>query len=105
VTWPENCAPSGTTAVCSVPQVPTLGNDYKDQVRLTIRAADGAQAGAKGRVVLQPEGGNTSFPFDPNTGNNAAKVVVNATLTVSKPASPAEPHRHGSAACSAWAQL
>ncbi|GFM98692.1 hypothetical protein Sfulv_35030 [Streptomyces fulvorobeus] len=28
VTWPGNCAPSGTTAVCSVPEVPVGWGDY-----------------------------------------------------------------------------
>ncbi|MFJ7490928.1 hypothetical protein ACIQZB_06665 [Streptomyces sp. NPDC097727] len=51
VTWPDNCAPSGTTAVCSVPEVPTIGDDYTPQVNLTIRAADGATAGAQGRIT------------------------------------------------------
>ncbi|WP_328905212.1 hypothetical protein OG230_20700 [Streptomyces sp. NBC_00234] len=51
VTWPENCAPSGTTAVCSVPEVPVGWGDYTPQVHLTVRAADGAVAGAQGRIV------------------------------------------------------
>ncbi|MEU9618507.1 hypothetical protein [Streptomyces sp. NPDC048155] len=51
VTWPDNCAPSGTTAVCSVPAVPVIGGDYSPQVRLTLRAADGAAAGAHGRIA------------------------------------------------------
>ncbi|WP_335933695.1 hypothetical protein [Streptomyces sp. PTD5-9] len=51
VTWPDNCAPSGTTAVCSVPDVPIINDDYSRQVRLTVRAADGAAAGAHGRIT------------------------------------------------------
>lgn len=51
VTWPGNCAPSGTTAVCTVPQVPVTGSDYSPQVRLEVRAADGAQDGAHGRIT------------------------------------------------------
>lgn len=51
VTWPDNCAPSGTTAVCSVPSVPVIGPDYSEQIHLGIRAADGAQAGAQGRIT------------------------------------------------------
>ncbi|MFE4332175.1 hypothetical protein ACFRQM_22970 [Streptomyces sp. NPDC056831] len=52
VTWPDNCTPSGTTAVCSVPEVPTTGGeDYTPPVNLTVRAADGAAAGAHGRIT------------------------------------------------------
>ncbi|MFJ8976119.1 hypothetical protein [Streptomyces sp. NPDC102282] len=51
VTWPGNCAPSGTTAVCTVPQVPVTGSDHSPQVRLEVRAADGAQDGAHGRIT------------------------------------------------------
>ncbi|NEC20963.1 hypothetical protein [Streptomyces parvus] len=51
VTWPENCAPSGTTAVCTVAQVPVIGSDYSPQVLLEVHAADGAEAGAQGRIT------------------------------------------------------
>jgi len=51
VTWPENCVPSGTTAVCDVTQVPTIGPDYSPQVRLQVHAAADAEAGARGRVT------------------------------------------------------
>ncbi|GAA2343658.1 hypothetical protein OKJ48_13720 [Streptomyces kunmingensis] len=53
VTWPDNCAPSGTSAVCDIPVVPTMGGDYEDQVFLTVRAADGAEAGAQGRITYE----------------------------------------------------
>ncbi|MFB7914004.1 hypothetical protein [Streptomyces sp. NPDC056061] len=51
VTWPDNCAPSGTTAVCNVPVVPVIGGDYHPQVNLTVRAAEGAAVGAHGRIT------------------------------------------------------
>jgi hypothetical protein len=51
VTWPENCAPSGTTAVCDVPEVPVIGPDYSSQIHLSVRAADGAASGAQGRIT------------------------------------------------------
>ncbi|WP_328584288.1 hypothetical protein [Streptomyces sp. NBC_00370] len=51
VTWPDNCTPSGTSAVCDVPVVPAIGGDYENQVFLTVRAADGAEAGARGRIT------------------------------------------------------
>ncbi|MFJ5265290.1 CARDB domain-containing protein [Streptomyces sp. NPDC088387] len=51
VTWPDNCTPSGTSAVCDIPVVPTIGGDYQDQVFLTVHAADGAEAGAQGRIT------------------------------------------------------
>ncbi|MFC9427611.1 hypothetical protein [Streptomyces sp. NPDC056987] len=53
VTWPDNCTPSGTSAVCDVPVVPVIGGDYEDQVFLTVRAADGAEAGARGRITYE----------------------------------------------------
>ncbi|MFE2941472.1 hypothetical protein ACFXKG_20770 [Streptomyces sp. NPDC059255] len=53
VTWPDNCTPSGTSAVCDVPVVPVIGGDYEDQVFLTVRAADGAEVGAQGRITYE----------------------------------------------------
>ncbi|MGV9940646.1 hypothetical protein [Streptomyces sp. NPDC003401] len=53
VTWPDNCTPSGTGAVCDIPVVPTIGSDYEDQVFLTVRAADGAAVGARGRITYE----------------------------------------------------
>ena len=52
VTWPDNCTPSGTSAVCDVPVVPSIGN-IEDQVVLTVRAADGAAAGAQGTITYE----------------------------------------------------
>jgi hypothetical protein len=48
VTWPENCAPSGTTAVCSFPEVQLTG--FPPQLHLKVRAASGADVGAGGRI-------------------------------------------------------
>ncbi|MEU2439609.1 CARDB domain-containing protein [Streptomyces rubradiris] len=53
VTWPGNCTPNGTGAVCDIPVVPVIGSDYEDQVSLTVRAADGAAAGARGRITYE----------------------------------------------------
>ncbi|MFD5193956.1 hypothetical protein ACFWMU_38745 [Streptomyces sp. NPDC058357] len=53
VTWPDTCTPSGTSAVCDIPVVPAIGGDYEDQVFLTVRAADGAEAGAHGRITYE----------------------------------------------------
>ncbi|GGR77106.1 hypothetical protein GCM10010269_15430 [Streptomyces humidus] len=53
VTWPDNCTPTGTRAVCDVPVVPAIQSDYRDQVFLTVRAADGAEAGARGRITYE----------------------------------------------------
>ncbi|MER5197066.1 hypothetical protein [Streptomyces sp. NPDC002884] len=50
VTWPDNCTPSGASAVCDIPVVPTTG---ADQVLLTVRAADGAEVGAQGRITYE----------------------------------------------------
>ncbi|MFI7383358.1 hypothetical protein [Streptomyces sp. NPDC049813] len=48
VDWPANCAPTGTTALCSVADVGTTGDP--DDIRLTVRAAPGAVAGERGTV-------------------------------------------------------
>ncbi|MFE4641020.1 hypothetical protein [Streptomyces sp. NPDC056730] len=53
VTWPDNCTPSGAAAVCTIPVVPVIGSDYEDQVSLTVRAADGAEVGAQGRITYE----------------------------------------------------
>ncbi|MFF4243603.1 hypothetical protein ACFYY2_03905 [Streptomyces sp. NPDC001822] len=53
VTWPDICKPSGSVAVCDIPVVPTIGRDYEDQVFLTVRAADGAEVGAQGRITYE----------------------------------------------------
>ncbi|MBK3591903.1 MULTISPECIES: hypothetical protein [Streptomyces] len=53
VTWPDNCTPAGTSAVCDIPVVPAIGVDYEHQVFLTVRAADGAEVGAQGRITYE----------------------------------------------------
>ncbi len=53
VTWPDNCTPSGTSAVCDIPVVPAIQGDYEKQVFLTVRAADGAAAGAQGKITYE----------------------------------------------------
>jgi hypothetical protein len=53
VAWPDNCAPSGSTAVCSVPEVPTTGPGYRPQVDLKVRAVAGAATGAQGRITYE----------------------------------------------------
>ncbi|MFE7463325.1 hypothetical protein ACFU6R_04380 [Streptomyces sp. NPDC057499] len=51
VYWPSNCTPSGTTALCTVDEVPVLGDAYSPQVQLLVNAADGAATGAQGRIT------------------------------------------------------
>ncbi|MGW7164225.1 hypothetical protein ACWGH3_02715 [Streptomyces sp. NPDC054884] len=53
VSWPDNCTPSGTSAVCDVPVVPVIAGDYENQVLLTVRAADGAAVGTHGRITYE----------------------------------------------------
>ncbi|MBG0857680.1 hypothetical protein I2W78_39000 [Streptomyces spinoverrucosus] len=50
VTWPANCAPTGTTAVCSIPEVPT---NSATQVQLQVRAAAGADIDVTGKITYQ----------------------------------------------------
>ncbi|MGW3268324.1 hypothetical protein [Streptomyces sp. NPDC001056] len=52
ITWPDNCAPSGATAVCDVPEVPVTGTTG-GEVHLQVRAADGAAVGARGRITFE----------------------------------------------------
>ncbi|MEU4268708.1 hypothetical protein [Streptomyces sp. NPDC026092] len=51
VTWPENCAPTGATAVCSLPDVPLTGESPESPVELKLRAASGAETGVGGRIT------------------------------------------------------
>ncbi|MFC5800779.1 hypothetical protein [Streptomyces formicae] len=51
VTWPENCAPAGTTALCTVPEVPAAGPG--GSVPVQVRAAAEAEVGASGRITYQ----------------------------------------------------
>lgn len=97
VTWPENCTPSGTSAVCDVPQVPTIGGDYEDQVFLKVRAADGARAGAKGRIAYE-----ASATGGPDGTLTAPHESFDTTLTVGSgpdlsidPIAPVEAGRPG----------
>ncbi|WP_326759825.1 hypothetical protein OHB35_23325 [Streptomyces phaeochromogenes] len=53
VTWPDTCTPSGTTAVCVVPDVPVVGEGDHEQIQLEVRAADGATGGARGRITYE----------------------------------------------------
>nr|WP_309147839.1 hypothetical protein [Streptomyces sp. NTH33] len=55
VTWPENCAPSGSTAVCDVSEIPTTLYGGREQVRLKVHAVAGAAAGAQGTVTYEAE--------------------------------------------------
>ncbi|MFD4609671.1 hypothetical protein ACFWOT_16530 [Streptomyces sp. NPDC058440] len=52
ITWPDNCTPSGATAVCDVPEVPVTGITG-GEVHLKVRAADGAAVGARGRITFK----------------------------------------------------
>ncbi|GAA2439502.1 hypothetical protein GCM10010405_23560 [Streptomyces macrosporus] len=77
VAWPQNCAPSGTTAVCDVPEVPVIGPDYSSQIRLTVRAADGAAAGAQGRITYE-----ATATGGPDGTLTAPRESFDTTLTV-----------------------
>lgn len=55
VTWPENCAPSGSTAVCDVPEIPTSLYGGHEQVRLKVHAVAGAAVGAQGTITYAAE--------------------------------------------------
>ncbi|MET9427275.1 hypothetical protein [Streptomyces sp. NPDC003036] len=95
VVWPENCAPSGTTAVCSVPEVPLTGIT---SVPLQIRAAADAAAGASGRITYSAtaattmEGGQLTAPEGYET---TVKVGAGPDLVVERPA-PVEGVQPGS---------
>ncbi|MET8982884.1 hypothetical protein ABZX85_45655 [Streptomyces sp. NPDC004539] len=55
VLWPSNCAPSGTSAVCEVGDVPVLRAGFVPQVALKIRSLPGAAVGAAGRITYAAE--------------------------------------------------
>ncbi|MGW2558263.1 hypothetical protein ACWCXB_03250 [Streptomyces sp. NPDC001514] len=88
VTWPENCAPAGTTAVCTLPEVPATGPG--DSVLLQVRAASGADVGAAGRITYQAkatttmEGGELTAPEGFET---TVRVASGADLVLDRPAS------------------
>ncbi|MFJ5684777.1 hypothetical protein [Streptomyces sp. NPDC093099] len=77
VTWPDNCTPSGTSAVCDIPVVPGTGSDYKDQVPLTVRAADGAEIGAQARITYE-----ATATGGPDGTLTAPRESFDTTLTV-----------------------
>ncbi|MFF8832466.1 hypothetical protein [Streptomyces sp. NPDC015131] len=93
VTWPANCAPAGTTAVCTVPEIPTSATD---QVVLGLHAADGAAAGASGRVTYSAKatsnGGGLTAPGGSET---AVTIGSGPDLVLTGPA-PVEGARPGS---------
>lgn len=73
VTWPENCAPTGTTAVCSVPEVPlTAGSP----VTLKVRAVAGAEVGAEGRITYGATATTTGEGGTLTAGENWSTVRV-----------------------------
>lgn len=76
VTWPANCTPGGTGAVCDVPVVPDIG-DFEDQVFLTVRAADGAEVGATGRITYE-----ATATGGPDGTLTAPQESFDTTLTV-----------------------
>ena len=53
VAWPENCVAGGSTAVCSVPEVPILMDGYEEQVRLKVRALPGTASGTQGKITYE----------------------------------------------------
>ncbi|MFF9016361.1 hypothetical protein ACF09C_25750 [Streptomyces sp. NPDC014870] len=57
ITWPENCAPTGVTAVCSIPEVPLTG---ESPVQLKLHAATGAENGVSGRINFAATATTTS---------------------------------------------
>lgn len=75
VTWPDNCTPTGTRAVCDVPVVPA--DAYKDQVFLTVRAAGGAEVGARGRITYE-----ATATGGPDGSLTAPHASFETTLTV-----------------------
>ncbi|MGW0117646.1 hypothetical protein [Streptomyces sp. NPDC003327] len=73
VTWPANCAPTGTTAVCSLPEVPTTG---VTPVKLQVRAAAGTPAGTTGRISYQAKAATTAEGGELTAAENWTDVRV-----------------------------
>ncbi|MGW2621021.1 hypothetical protein [Streptomyces sp. NPDC001500] len=97
VTWPGNCTPSGARAVCHVPVVPTIGADYEDQVLLTLRAADGAQVGAQGRITYEATaaGGPDGTLTAPHESFDTTLTVGSGPDLAIAPVGPVEDGRPG----------
>ncbi|MFF5975498.1 hypothetical protein ACFY7C_28720 [Streptomyces sp. NPDC012769] len=85
VTWPENCAPAGTTAVCSLPEVPV---NSSTPVKLQVRAVAGAADGATGRISYQAEATTTAEGGELTAAENGTdfRVASGPDLVLDRPA-------------------
>ncbi|WP_037675071.1 hypothetical protein [Streptomyces griseus] len=79
VAWPDNCVPSGATAVCSVPEVPLQEWGWGEQVQLKVRALPGAAPGAQGRITYEAtaQGGPDGELIAPH-GSFDTTVTINS---------------------------
>lgn len=83
VTWPENCAPTGTTAVCSFPEVPLTG---EAPVEVKVRAAAGAEGGATGQITYEATA-TTSYGTMVAPGSTTTiRVASGPDLVLNQPA-------------------
>ncbi|MGW6564368.1 hypothetical protein [Streptomyces sp. NPDC054975] len=83
VTWPENCAPTGTTAVCSFPEVPLTG---EAPVEVKVRAAVGAESGATGQITYEATA-TTSYGTMVAPGSTTTiRVASGPDLVLNQPA-------------------
>ncbi|WP_037676125.1 hypothetical protein [Streptomyces globisporus] len=83
VTWPDTCAPFGTTAVCSFPEVPLTG---EAPVEVELRAAAGAGAGVTGQIAYQATARTDTGLMSASNGSTTVRVASGPDLVVTQAA-------------------
>ncbi|MFJ7960977.1 hypothetical protein ACIQ62_32265 [Streptomyces sp. NPDC096319] len=83
VTWPDTCAPSGATAVCSFPEVPLTG---EAPVEVTLRAAAGTGAGVTGQITYQGTAHTDSGAITASGSSTTVRVASGPDLVVAQAA-------------------
>ncbi|WP_369145726.1 CARDB domain-containing protein [Streptomyces sp. R44] len=83
VTWPDTCAPAGTTAVCSFPEVPLTG---EAPVEVKLRAAAGAAAGVTGQINYTATATTGSGTLVAPEGSTTVRVASGPDLVVTQAA-------------------
>lgn len=83
VTWPDTCAPAGTTAVCSLPEVPLTG---EAPVEVKLRAAAGTEAGVTGQISYQATAHTDTGTMTASSGSTTVRVASGPDLVVTQAA-------------------
>ncbi|MFG2329649.1 hypothetical protein ACGFMM_08480 [Streptomyces sp. NPDC048604] len=83
VTWPDACAPAGTTAVCSFPEVPLTGDA---PVEVKLRAVAGADAGVTGQITYQATAQTDSGTMVAPESSTTVRIASGPDLVLGPPA-------------------